>query len=638
MQREDKSLDSRDIMRGQPNILTRSIGKILLFSAVFSICIEALTVFGCYTKPFFDIASWSKKRLAIFFVLGILLWFADQLFRKSHDGMMPVKYLKNHILIYKDYLIKVSIVFIGSLTAAIVIWLLLGVLIGKNLNWRFTLLFSCIIFSTMTLIIYRKSLQKKIEWGFVCIAVPMVTVLPFMIPYAANWDAGTHFSIANTMSYLVSSEWTGADWHMSTDFQFLPDESSVPSHDEYQLYTLDELDKLDRLTLQEEFSKNVTVGQGSRSIWGSSYMRINCIGYIPYAFGLWLGRVFHLNFIGRYHLALICNAYLYVALIFFSIRVIKSGKRLLMMISLIPTILFQASGFTLDVWLIGFYIFSLCHYIGVIQSKRCFNKRDMLLIFGTFFLACTAKAVYFPIALIYLCADRLYFSSKKMHRNYLISLFGMIFALLFSFALPFFIRMLLGNATTDTRGTQEASSTGQVAFLFAHPLDSFKLLSGFILRYINPLRLGFEANTHYLAQAAYTQQINHYPNAFVSTFCFVSCMVFSIFDRTNKDVELARNRYKVATIVGFFSAIFLVVLALWIDFSPVGKDPIGVQERYLLPLFLPCFYFLLNFAYRQKSNWYDWIACHDLFLSTLSYISAFSITILYIAFNFVIGR
>ena len=77
-------------------------------------------------------------------------------------------------------------------------------------------------------------------------------------------------------------------------------------------------------------------------------MKLYTFSYLPQALMIQLGRFLHLPFTWIYQLGRLGNLILYCGVIFLAIRKIPFGKRIMMVLALMPTAMFSAVTYTYD--------------------------------------------------------------------------------------------------------------------------------------------------------------------------------------------------------------------------------------------------------------------------------------------------
>ncbi len=274
------------------------------------------------------------------------------------------------------------------------------------------------------------------------------------------------------------------------------------------------------------------------------------------------------------------NCLVYSVVLYYAIKRLRSGKLLLSSIALIPVAIFIASTFSYDYWVTAFTGYSLAYFIGILQEKdKIISYKDMIMIFGSLFLGCGPKAVYFVLGLPFFFIPKMKFDTLKKRKIYYISLVITLLVILCSFAVPFLIST---ENSTDIRGGSEVNSSEQLKYILTNPLEYMKTLLLFLSNYFTPS----VGSTFY----AYLGNPNSALYGSIATL-IVFWSVFS--DKNICDNFTNVKILKFTSFLSVFGALCLISTALYISFTSVGADSIaGVQWRYSIPLFFPFLYSL----------------------------------------------
>ena len=389
--------------------------------------------------------------------------------------------------------------------------------------------------------------------------------------------------------------------------------------------------------------ENLRIGQSSvQALYDSGKMvaantdilgQMEVVAYLPSAIGLIIGRVLHLPHMIIFHLGAAMNMLLYIILVYYSVKRLKSGKMICITVASVLNCVFLASVYSSDSWITGFCMLGTTYFIGVMQEEGTLCKKDMLIMLGAYSLAFMPKAIYFPLFLIFMLLPREKFETKRQYVLFRVTLLALCatfclemvvsfkwFAIIFLtlwifiyygyrlimklkkkqliylivfavivggiigyFVIAYLLPKMLG--TGDLRGGSEVNSAGQVQFVMMHPIQYTKILTKFILgKYLsfqNDLQMVF--NTFgYLGQS------------FFGTISFIFLWFVAFTDKRKCDSWVIYNRVKMSMIVLQTVIMLLIATALYISFTPVGYESVnGCQARYLLPLY-PGFFLMIG--------------------------------------------
>ena len=283
----------------------------------------------------------------------------------------------------------------------------------------------------------------------------------------------------------------------------------------------------------------------------------------------------------------------YVYVFFCAIRRLRSGKALAGALALLPTPLLMSANFSYDPWCYALISGSFIWYAAALQRRDGeMSGFEMFTIYSSFVLGALVKAVVFPIALVFFLAPRELIRDPRRRALWRVSAVLCVLFLLMTFALPF---LMSDGSGGDSRGGGNVEHGSQVGFILSDPLGYMVIFASFLGEFLfaSPLEEITSSFFPYLYETP----------AYFGLLMLCLLLVLAFLDRNPRDDgPLSGGLLKVAVVVGSLSALFLIALALYIDFTPVGSEYIsGVQWRYMLPCFIPIFLFLLNSGRRIKA-------------------------------------
>lgn len=564
------------------------VPRLFALACVGALLLEAGTLFGAPVATPLNPSDWSLKRM-LAFAITLFAVFAYVAWRLSRSGESPY--------------LNVSAKALGKETLGVIIPVVSGLLIARlgfvvigsewDMRWGYGVAAALVLVTELYR--HRDLAFEKLEYGFLIIGLTMGTLFCLVMPFVptATWDGHIHFSRIIATSYLTNPEYTGSDQLLlRTDavaITGLKDHRkdnilSQASHDPKTI------ERAENVVTDAELSVPAKVGAGAVSLgedgtWAPN-TDFNRVGYLPYAIGMWLGRLLHMDPLARYLLSRLASMTCYVLVFFFAARQLKSGKAIVCAIGLLPTPLLMASGFSYDPWLISVTTFSFAKFASIAQrgmeTDLPAEASSMLL---AFVLASLTKAVMFPLALVFLFLPGECFSSKRDRKAYGAAVVAAALILVVSFALPF---VMASDKGGDMRGGTGVDSGGQLAFVLQSPVRYMAILGTFMWGFITD----HNAVTSYInmftgAPYVVDEHVRLVWPAFVEIALVV---VASLVDRSEHDARLARPLVKLAVFIGSLASLSLISTAMYISFTEVGSPTIvGVQFRYLLPFFAPVF-------------------------------------------------
>lgn len=415
-------------------------------------------------------------------------------------------------------------------------------------------------------ILLRKIAYKRIEVLFAVIAIIMGVTFVFVSPrrLLVTWDDETHYIRAESLADIFDNT------------KYTEEQSFVDSQGAAYLYTVGEITQqdFDALIGNIELMREAKI---TDTRFGSS-IGIEFMAYIPAAIGTIAGRALGLSFIHSFMLSKILNLITYVMVMYFAIKHLKYGKVLLSTIGLMSTTMFMASTYSYDYWVIAFTTLGFSYLIAELQCPdRKFSNKNMIVMIAAFVIGLMPKAIYFVAMFVALFMPKTKFKDSKQRRIYYVVIFTAALLLMLSFVMPMLINT---DSRSDSRGGDEISSAGQIAFILSNPIRYCGILLSFIRQYIS-----FENAGDYVSFMAYL-------GTGIGTYMvLILIAVLAFIDRGTDQIKMPLIR--VTYFIGAFLCVALIATALYISYTPVGADTIeGCQQRYLLPLLFPTVYFI----------------------------------------------
>lgn len=601
-------MDITDEYNSRISTAAKTISIAIVVSTLISVTLEICTLIGARLATPFNLSDWSLFRISVFWIITFLIIVFIK-YGNKHGGLRTFKQvLENTNRTETKHVIQsVSIslaVFISLFCLSCIPFTLAqqtwdvryGYIIGGVLSTGY-LVFSC-----------RHQIAKRIEYGFLILALCFGTICCLCMPVIAevSYDGQKHFRNAQAVSYIEEAEYSEADLIMTNAY-------AVEMLDLFKSGDLAALwnPRLDNLSnsranskLDAVGNKNIIQMEGTNHSEGSSWISFRSFGYIPNAIGLWIGRLFHLSASAVYFLGREASLIFYSLVFFLAIKCLKCGKMIVAAIGLLPAPLLMTCNYSYDPWCFALLSYSFAKYAGCLQrSSECITTYDMVCILGSFILGAFVKAVLFPLALVFLLAPRSLFASNKKYREYKLGVIASTVLVMASFAVPYLASLISsqpaaahldsGSATSVSTLSQQDPYNSQVEFILQNPLAYFYIFFSFTVSFFSPSVITDPSNM--LTGSPYL----NYDYSSMGWFFLaegVLLLTVSLLDRAqSKDSLYSGIKMKVAVAIGAVSAYFLIVTALYVDFTPIALPEIhGVQYRYLLPLFVPVFLFGLN--------------------------------------------
>ncbi len=598
---------------GREKLEVSMLLKLIGASVVAGLLLEGLTVLGSPASSFMNPADWSKRRIVVFIVASFIV--AQYVYlkvgargeRRAGDSDLKETCRKRALLAAFVLLVCVVVVF----------------RIGARFPYVFYGL-AGLALVVVVLLFIRKTVSLPATFFLVALISGSVIMYALPVTTGLSWDDQIHYENASASSYLLQNQFTDTDWNFVHEASDRALGYSVTSVDVFDLQAIEAHDTALNLSRAEDIADGrVSVDKTNESIF-----EINRIGYLPMAFGLWLGRLVHLNFDSMVMLAKLCNLLAYAGVIAVAISIAPSKKGLFAFVGLLPTSVWQAANFSYDPWLISFVMLGFAYYLRYAWGEQeDFNKRNVALAFAFTFAGLAVKAVYFPVIGLFFLVPKERFASSSQRRRYNAAVFCLGLFTFSSFALPYLFTS--GSASTDNRGGSDVDSGKQLAFILSDPLGYMGILGRFLFgEYFAPVN-----SASFAFDFAYLENLERFvPVGLVKGFVDVApAGALAIIGVSANDETSARHVSIGASVWAVFLTVFtfaLVATALYLSFTPVGLGTVnGCQFRYILPMLVPALAIILNnkwIAWGDKRAWQS--AC--LVAAALSCVVCFVLLIL----------
>ncbi len=328
--------------------------------------------------------------------------------------------------------------------------------------------------------------------------------------------------------------------------------------------------------------------------WGTE-LQVPFWAYAPQIIGVSLGILLKLSGFWTLYLGKIFAMLFFTGCVFFSIKCIPWGKKVIMGIALLPMTLELASSFSYDCIVIALSLVFVSYAMRLIYEKEYVTKRDILFLGAVMCIMAPCKMAYFPIGgILYLIPSKKY-KSKKLYWiiNTGIIVAGIVVLLIYRY--QFFADSL---APAQSTGDEAAKYT--VAAILGDIPNSIQVLFNTFMD-----KTAFYFSSILGASLGWLQV--HIPEHVIAGFAGV-LLLAGITSTADEPAYGIDRKFRIVN-WGLSSFMFLGILgALWIDWTVLGCEAIeGVQGRYFLP-FLPLIILPLRnkmFTVAAKLN--DWL-------------------------------
>ena len=336
------------------------------------------------------------KKIIFFIVVSIvMLWFILMLSQHYCLLYSDIEKKIKESFKYKDnekkklsLLIKLCCVILVTLLLSVTIIKVISIFGKCRFNWKTVMLAVCVLTLVDILAFARKLIVNRIEIvGFLIVLVIgiMFSVLEPASP-GVSWDDETHYNRAVNLSHKFDKKISVSDQILLNKFASVALDKAFYDQKEQRAYM--------------EYLNMLENGKYYIDAPGVSLDLVS-VSYIPSAVGMMIGRGIGLPFSVTYMLGKFANTLLFAVLVYFSMKKLRDGKIVILLIALIPTNIYLAANYSYDTWLTGWAMLGLSTFFGELQQKE--NKielKTVLLIYISMFLAVLPKMVYFPLIFI----------------------------------------------------------------------------------------------------------------------------------------------------------------------------------------------------------------------------------------------
>lgn len=437
----------------------------------------------------------------------------------------------------------------------------------------FMMLMFFILLSVIGVMIKKKG-NIRLEMVFLVLIITFGFLYTIMTPIFYSWDEEEHFVKAyNLANYnLIMREGETIPYPRSIeDFlnkKHYTQQPGYRSFEEYKEMT-EKLLEINYINTDVEYHTSTAI-------------TYTLVPYIFSSLGILLGKIMNLSFLFSFYLGRFFNVLIYALLGFLSIKLIPTGKKLIFVCMLLPTVVFQAASYSADVIINGFSFFVFAIVIKWIFEKRRLANWDIALICLCFILITASKVTYAPIFLLVLLLKNKNFNNKK--KEWLIKIGVILLGVTIAAAI-----FSYGNSMGIDQWTIPGVNVKeQLKSIIYNPIHFIGIIIKTLL--LNQEIL-FGGATISLAYIGYLGR------DLLIIVAFFLCLI-ALID-TERYVPAFGMIDRGIIILMSTAVIGLSMLALYLTFTPLNSGQvIGFQGRYLSPLIFP----LLFIFQRRKAG------------------------------------
>lgn len=297
------------------------------------------------------------------------------------------------------------------------------------------------------------------------------------------------------------------------------------------------------------------------------------------ALGFAIARLIGLGTIPMIYLGRFFNLLYFIALLFFALRILPQGKRILAVVAFLPMTLQQVSSLSYDAGILGMSFLLFALIMKAITGKGILSAKEAVGILVVSTLLAPCKVVYSLILLLVLFIPKDRFKSRRQ---------GFAFKALVFFLPVLCIALASLVAVVDIASSSapEAGGRGYSLYsIFERPGWFLDLLVNTLYEYADDYLFSMLGN----ALGSFQEEF-YLP---ISLFLpFIALLTLATV-RLNGENTL-QTTLRSAMLIVFFGVVALVILSMLLAFTHVGNPVIeGVQGRYFLPV-LPLLLFGLQ--------------------------------------------
>lgn len=419
-----------------------------------------------------------------------------------------------------------------------------------------------ITFILMFLIVFRKeNARNEGIAAFVCIFASSSCLLILSPFYINGWDEQIHY----TTAYELGVTKEGEHATRAQDYMYV----NAPKINNVTYNTNESIEeRLDMMRLmgRRQFEQG--------AVTDNYTIQLSSVGYVLQALGLKIGNMLHLTDYICWILGKFMNVLLYAVVMGIAVHIVPVGKRLLMVISMLPIMIFQSTTYTYDVTVIAFLTLATCIFVREFFYKnQKFKYKWRVAFFASMFLGCLPKAVYAPLILCMLLLGEEKFYSKKDKWIFKLAIVIGGILLACSFMLPTLIKPAQGG---DSRGGN-TSTANQIEYVLGQPFAYTVVLLKNIIISLPDYIIGNSllCNWAYLGKGTMT---------YCSSALLAGVTLSDSYVDSGIEKKVYSLKMRIAMMIQYGMAVVLVWTALYLSFTEVGKSVIsGVQARYYLP-------------------------------------------------------
>lgn len=437
-----------------------------------------------------------------------------------------------------------------------------------NRSWA-RMAFSSLVaaFALLLVGIAFKKINLKIEWIFLSAALSIGCLMLAVMPsHKVGADEEIHFKRA----FYLDDTLMGRQEVMVTPEMEALITTSVANWP-YSVPQSEEEHKKEREYWNSHLSYDLEKSPNAIAQAGPGF-QLYSFAYLSQGVMIKVGQLLRLDFATIFMMGRLGNLLLYCGVIFLAIRHIAVGKRIMMVLALMPTAMFSATTYSYDAFVTAFSFLGIAYLITeLVTYDKIISTKNCVIFSVALVLASFPKPIYIPMIALALFFPASKFRNKQQMWKFKGLIGGIFLVMMSTFMLP---PLLQPNRGGDTRGG-DTNIGQQLRFVFAQPWQYTKLLLGNVIDRFLP----------YTFSKAGLGNMGHL-TTLQSTIPIATLVGYvAVTDgKGNKEYQI-KGKYKIVIAVISLAIMCLIWTALYLSFTPVGANVInGVQGRYYLPI------------------------------------------------------
>ena len=353
-------------------------------------------------------------------------------------------------------------------------------------------------------------------------------------------------------------------------------------------------------------SLNEKIGEETVKVDGSYMAVYSIVPYIPQAIAIKFASLFTDRVVTIFYLARLANLIVSIIILYIAFKIMPYGKKLLFLICMIPTVIFQISTMSPDALTFTSSVLFLSYVLKLINDNKEISKKNILILTLIGSVVGLCKITYIPIVLFALFIPKNQYKNKK----------SKIIALICIILIPIMLNLLwLKIAGEHLSLIDNNKADVQKTYILSNPVN-----------YIRTSAYTAFSEIHlYLSElfGTYMGQIDYVYSSDILIYLFIIMFILVVlFDDSIK--EKINSSGKIIISIVLLSIIALIFTSIYMQWSGYKWYYInGIQGRYFIQLLLP-FGLLLgqnNISKKGKINLRTIILSGTLFANIIAIMS-----------------